>query len=206
MARKTKAEAAATREALLDAAEEVFFEHGVQQASLERVACQAGVTRGAVYWHFRNKSDLFRAVLARARVPVDTLIASGERESDDVDPFVHLKSLFKNGFNKLDNPRYHRVHATLIYRCEAKEDFDPSGIHDEMAGEFHDALLTFFTRIERHGRLREDVSAQDATRIVFSAVSGVYHNWLNRNGTFSLRRDGMRTLSKLLDLVAKQGT
>ncbi|MEQ6889091.1 TetR family transcriptional regulator [Halomonas sp. CS7] len=205
MARKTKAKAAETREALLDAAEEVFFEHGVQQASLERVACQAGMTRGAVYWHFRNKSDLFRAVLERARVPVHELIASSERDDHGEDPIARLKALFEQGLERLDTPRHHRVHATLVYRCEARQDLDPAGIHDEMAGEFHAALLAFFVRVERRGGLRPDVSAEDVTRIVFSTVSGIYHNWLNRSGTFSLRRDGMQTLSTLLDLVAAQG-
>ncbi|MDX1466576.1 MAG: TetR family transcriptional regulator [Halomonas sp.] len=204
MARKTKAEAAETREALLDAAEEVFFEHGVQQASLERVACQAGMTRGAVYWHFRNKPELFRAVLERARVPVEELIPSAEHDPHGEAPMERLKALFARGLERLDTPRHHRVHATLIYRCEARRDVDPAGIHDEMAGEFHDALLAFFTRVERQGGLRDGVSAEGATRVVFSAVSGIYHNWLNRNGTFSLRRDGMRTLSTLLELVAAQ--
>lgn len=204
MARKTKAEAAETREALLDAAEEVFFEHGVQQASLERVACQAGLTRGAVYWHFRNKSDLFRAVLERARVPLRELMASAERDPHGAAPIARLKALFSLGLERLDTPRHHRVHATLIYRCEARQDIDPAGIHDEMAAEFHEALLAFFTRVERQGGLRDGLSADGTTRVVFSAVSGIYHNWLNRKETFSLHRDGMCTLSTLLDLVAAQ--
>ena len=65
MARRTKQEAAATRAALLDAAEEVFLERGVSRASLEVISRRAGVTRGALYWHFRNKGDLFRAMLER---------------------------------------------------------------------------------------------------------------------------------------------
>jgi len=48
MARRTKAEAAATREALIDAAEEMFMEHGVARTSLEQIARHAGMTRGAV--------------------------------------------------------------------------------------------------------------------------------------------------------------
>ncbi|MGL6253408.1 MAG: TetR family transcriptional regulator, partial [Billgrantia desiderata] len=74
MARRTKAEAAATREALLDAAEEVFLERGVARTSLEQIAREAGVTRGAVYWHFKNKADLFRAMLLRVRMPFEELV------------------------------------------------------------------------------------------------------------------------------------
>ena len=57
--RKTKEEAYQTRCNLLVAALSVFYERGVAQASLDEIAKAAGVTRGALYWHFKNKEDLF---------------------------------------------------------------------------------------------------------------------------------------------------
>ncbi|HQR54484.1 MAG TPA: TetR family transcriptional regulator [Burkholderiaceae bacterium] len=47
---------------MLDAAAVVFWKRGVAQASLSEVAQAAGVTRGAVYWHFANKAALFTAL------------------------------------------------------------------------------------------------------------------------------------------------
>ena len=63
MARRTKEEALETRNALLDAAELVFELRGVAGTALQEVAETAGVTRGAVYWHFRDKADLFNAMM-----------------------------------------------------------------------------------------------------------------------------------------------
>lgn len=57
--------AARTRARVLDAAEEVFAEHGFGRASLERIAERAGYTRGAVYANFAGKDELFLAVLDR---------------------------------------------------------------------------------------------------------------------------------------------
>ena len=57
MARRTKEEALATRHALLDAAERVFGRRGVARTSLVEIAEEAGVTRGAVYWHFKDKAS-----------------------------------------------------------------------------------------------------------------------------------------------------
>ena len=62
MARKTKDEALATRATIVDAARRVFYARGVGRTSLDQVAKAAGVTRGAVYWHFANKAELFFAV------------------------------------------------------------------------------------------------------------------------------------------------
>ena len=61
--KKTKEDAALTRKMLLDAALNVFSHKGYAQATLEEVAREAGVTRGAIYWHFSNKFEMFYAVL-----------------------------------------------------------------------------------------------------------------------------------------------
>lgn len=64
MARKTKAEAELTRHRIVECTRRLFSRTGVTNTSLEEIAREAGVTRGAVYWHFRNKADLFHAVRA----------------------------------------------------------------------------------------------------------------------------------------------
>lgn len=60
MARKTKQQAEETRQEILDAAIKTFSERGVSATSLADIAKAAGVTRGAIYWHFKNKVDLFQ--------------------------------------------------------------------------------------------------------------------------------------------------
>jgi AcrR family transcriptional regulator len=80
MVRRTKEAAAETREQLLEAAERVFRKRGVTRTSLARIAATAGVTRGAVYWHFRDKVDLFDAMCARATSPMHALL---DRASED---------------------------------------------------------------------------------------------------------------------------
>ena len=70
MARRTKAEALETREQIIDAAERVFHKKGVSRSSLSDIAEEAGVTRGAIYWHFKNKHDIFVAMTERHRLPL----------------------------------------------------------------------------------------------------------------------------------------
>ena len=62
MVRKTKEEAMNTRARIMDAAIELFADRGFARTSLEEIAEAAGVTRGAVYWHFKNKFDLISAI------------------------------------------------------------------------------------------------------------------------------------------------
>jgi TetR/AcrR family acrAB operon transcriptional repressor len=81
MARKTKAEAAATRDSILDAAERLFAEQGVSRTTLQHIASAAGVTRGAIYWHFLDKGALLQAMMERAKMPLEEallLLDAGE--------------------------------------------------------------------------------------------------------------------------------
>ncbi|NSL56182.1 TetR family transcriptional regulator [Uliginosibacterium aquaticum] len=80
MARKTKEEAQATRELLLDTAEQLFSTHGVSHTSLNDIARAASLTRGAVYWHFDNKADLLKALWERVALPLQQGLEAVDRE------------------------------------------------------------------------------------------------------------------------------
>ena len=72
MARRTKEDALATRDSILDAAEQLFVKQGVSGTTLQHIATAAGVSRGAVYWHFLDKSALFNAMMERAKMPLES--------------------------------------------------------------------------------------------------------------------------------------
>ena len=92
MAKKTKEEAQETRQSILEAAVEVFTAKGVAGATLHEIAETAGVTRGAIYWHFRNKLDVFAALQEQLHSSVmDTVLADLER--DHPHPLKQLEQL-----------------------------------------------------------------------------------------------------------------
>ncbi|SEQ73466.1 TetR family transcriptional regulator [Giesbergeria anulus] len=82
MARRTKAEAQATRNSLLDAAEQLFQTRGVSRTSLNDIATAAGTTRGAIYWHFKDKADLFNAMMERVTLPLEEIHAQASAMTD----------------------------------------------------------------------------------------------------------------------------
>ncbi|MCK5077213.1 MAG: TetR family transcriptional regulator, partial [Calditrichia bacterium] len=57
--RKTKEESEKTKRLLLDTALKVFSQKGYSATRLIDIAKEAGVTRGAIYWHFNNKAELY---------------------------------------------------------------------------------------------------------------------------------------------------
>lgn len=118
MARSTKADAQRTRERILDMAEREFQRRGVSRTSLEQVARAAGVTRGAVYWHFRNKADLFNAMMNRVTLPLESeILRSGERALDD--PVAQIRSSFLAALRAtVKDPQARRVFEIALFKVE----------------------------------------------------------------------------------------
>jgi AcrR family transcriptional regulator len=70
-----------TRQALVAAARRLWGQRGSGATSLDEVCARAGVTKGALYHHFRNKEDLFLAVYAQVE---DDLVRAGAARADQV--------------------------------------------------------------------------------------------------------------------------
>ncbi|QNP50332.1 TetR family transcriptional regulator [Diaphorobacter aerolatus] len=116
MARRTKAEADETRTRLLDAAEEVFFEKGVSRTSLGDIAQRAGATRGAVYWHFKDKVDLFSSMLNRVCMPFDELC---DDLYGDMPPLVRIRESIRNVFENVTlDERRRKIFDTAMFKME----------------------------------------------------------------------------------------
>jgi len=125
MVRRTKEEALETRASILDAAEKVFFEKGVSRTSLADIAQAAGVTRGAIYWHFANKGDLFNEMFDRVLLPLDELKAASvnPEEADPLGRLIDICTVCLR--DTAADPRRRRVFDILFLKCEFVEEMGP---------------------------------------------------------------------------------
>jgi AcrR family transcriptional regulator len=87
--RRTAAEAEQTRRAIVTAARAAFAQQGFAAASTTAIGAAAGVTRGALYHHFADKTELFRAVFVEIEQELnETVLAAALAESDSLGAFV----------------------------------------------------------------------------------------------------------------------
>ncbi|MFA5040560.1 MAG: TetR family transcriptional regulator [Bdellovibrionales bacterium] len=122
MARRTKDEAEKTRSAIIDAAEKVFFAHGVTRSSLELVAKEAGVTRGAVYWHFKNKPALLHAMAQRIILPHEDMLEKLAAQMSQT-PIDDLRSVCIHTLKTMAKDKRRRHVLTILFmRCEYIEE------------------------------------------------------------------------------------
>ncbi len=71
MARRSKIDAEKTRSQLIETAARLFEERGYSGTSTSEICAQLGITKGALFHHFRSKEDLFREVWTRLQVEMD---------------------------------------------------------------------------------------------------------------------------------------
>ena len=199
MARRTKAEALATRDRILDAAERVFSRRGASRPSLEDIAAAAGVTRGAIYWHFRNKADLFAAMLARVTLPMEEMVG---RSGDDAltDPLGYIRRCMVTVLRKTtDDPQTRRVFEIVCHKCEYVDEM--ARVRDryvEMRADCLGELERGVRNAIRRGLLPAGVNARSAAVGLHALVDGLISNWLLEPKYFPLAREAERMVDQYL--------
>ena len=138
--RRTKEDAEKTRIALLASAERLFLDKGVAHTSLDQIARDAGVTRGAVYWHFQNKAHLFHEMLNQVRLPPEQM-AERLCSCTQQQPLRALRELCLDGISALGrDEQKRRVMTILLHRCEFTEEL-------REAEERHHAFINLFIEL-----------------------------------------------------------
>ena len=125
MVRKTKEDAELTRQRIIDAARTVFLTRGVSRSTLEHIASEAQVTRGAVYWHFKNKPDIFYALRDRAFLPlIDRMYDTLAIQTDHVDPLLQIENSLCDTINELnENIEMRQIYEIMMIKCEYVDEF-----------------------------------------------------------------------------------
>jgi TetR/AcrR family acrAB operon transcriptional repressor len=200
MARRTRAEALETRNRILDAAERVFSRRGVSRTSLDDVARAAGVTRGAIYWHFKDKADLFDAMLGRIALPMEEMLErAGEAAGDD--PLAHVRGRSVAVLRKVvGDARARRVFDVVAHKCEYVDEMAAvrrrindmrSGCLAQLERGFRDAV--------RQRRLPASVEPRAAAIGLHALVDGLITNWLVDPKYFASARQAERIIDRYLE-------
>lgn len=124
--KRTQAERSeATRAALIAAARGLFAQHGYADTAIEHIVQRAAVTRGALYHHFRDKVDLFRAVFETIEQElVDRIVAKASDASDPWDVLVRGSEAFLDACLEPDVQRIVLIEAPAVLGYDTWRDID----------------------------------------------------------------------------------
>ncbi|MDQ8023251.1 MAG: TetR family transcriptional regulator [Moraxellaceae bacterium] len=198
--RRTREEAAHTRERLLDAAEQLFAERGFPATRLDDISAAAGATRGAFYWHFKSKEEVFDAMLARASECIDAALASSRRRAAD-DPLGSLRERIDTVFLHIEqDERFRQVVIMLI--CGPHSHTMPSSLCDQANTLGASAIAEFAMLLraaELRGQLPPGLDARLAAQACHSLLCGVIADWLRAPVVFDIQHDGGRMVDAFFE-------
>lgn len=195
MARHTKQEALATRARLLDAAELLFERNGVARTSLHEIAAAAGVTRGAIYWHFKDKADLFNAMMSRVTLPLE----EGVHRSDDPEldePLVYMRERFMDALRKtVNDPQTRRVFEIATHKVEYVGEL--TAVRDRHLAVRNECLAHVergMRRAAQRGLVNRRLPARSAALGMHALIDGLIQNWMLDPEAFDLLKVGKQLL------------
>lgn len=197
MARRTKEEAAHTRDTILHSALAVFSTKGYAATTLEDVAAKAGVTRGAIYWHFGSKAALFNELIAGVGSRSASLTQSAAAAGGTL-PEV-LQRVFVDLLAAVEgDPQLRSVMELALFKTEMTAELRPGLQERTRAGQ---ALLAGVAQAMQAGisagELRADLAAPDLARGFLAAQNGLLYMWLADPKAFNLT-EAARSVAQIL--------
>jgi len=199
MVRRTKEEALQTRSQLLDAAEQLFHAQGVSRTSLQEIAVAAGTTRGAIYWHFKDKADLFNAMMERVTLPLEETIQDLGQDPL-TDPVTEIRVSVRKALMLMKNDlQMRRVFEIATHQVEYVEEL--KAVKERHLRVRDDCLVKIERGVSqaavRH-RITLELPAGAAAHGLHALVDGLIQNWLLDVEAFDLVDCGVRSVDVYL--------
>lgn len=202
MARKTKDDALHTRLQILDAAEQAFYKRGMARTTLADIAALAGVSRGAIYWHFDNKADLVQALLDSLHEPLDALAKASE-DANELDPLGCMRALLVQLFQQVAlDPKTRRINEILLHKCEFIDEMcDLRQQRQASSLECHVRIELALRNAVNRGQLPAALNTARASRCLHAYIEGTLGQWLLNPDAFALHEDAEYLVDSGLDML-----
>ncbi len=201
MARKTKQQALETRQHLLEVALCLFSRQGVSATSLEDIAKAAGVTRGAIYWHFRNKSDLFSEIWAQSEAGIEEIVQAYRATFPD-DPLTVLREVLVYILEAtVTEERRRQMLEIICHKCEfVGEMAVVQQAQRRLCLQSYDRIEQILVACMEAKLLPADLLTRRAAVLMRGYISGLTENWLFAPQSFDLQKEARAYVAVLLEM------
>ena len=201
MAKRTKAEALKTRQHLIETAIIQFATRGVGNTTLNDIADAAQVTRGAIYWHFDNKTQLFNE-LWQQQPPLRDLIQERLALYVCDNPLQQLREKLIAGLQYIaEIPRQQALLQILYHKCEFHEGMISEQEIREKIGFGQNGLRDALQASMAEGLISRTLDLDVVLIIVHASFSGIVNNWLMNSARYNLYQQAPVLVDNVLRML-----
>lgn len=199
--RRTKEDAAKTRAHILDTALRLFGELGYAGASLSKIASAAKVTKGAIYWHFESKVDLYEQLIyEKSRHSFNELhgILSSRGKAAN-----KLKNYLIRSFELLvEDQGFRALQQVIIFKTEQLPELDTQ--IEQQKNDMR-LLLDHLTEVieegKQDGSIQPGIQSYDLAWEMLAFHNGVSNTWLLFPDSFPLDAKASQIVNRFFQSI-----
>lgn len=174
MARKTKEEALRTKQKLLDSALEVMSERSYSSISMTEIAERIGYSKGAIYWHFRNKNDILVSLVNTTCLMTEDELTKLMIEQHNLEGLrAYLKR--KISIPKI-NDKFKMLQKLMQHRQEWPEDVRKkvTDILVKRIDKERGAIEKILRQRQLDGKIKQDIDTKDVSVLISAIFHGIF--------------------------------
>lgn len=199
MARRTKEEAEETKKAICLAALDIFCEKGYSRTTFDEIAKRINLTKGAIYWHFRNKADILTEIIRKGFTISQSLLSVNLSQVNSIyDLKEHILSEVKL---IQENKIYKKFLFFVIFQMEWSE-----AILNKVGSEIQDIIQSgeeirkaALRKSQASGEISDSIDIEELSWILGSLHHGMIKNIISNNYS----GDAFQLVSSGFDLIIK---
>jgi len=172
--------AGVTRQRLLDTALALFADAGPDGVTMKQVALQAGVTHGALYWHFRNKQDLLNQLYQQTELPFERHYLE-QRQAVQQDALGALENYVRGSLSELvRQPQARQVYRLFHYgRARSRELASLQKLLDAEVESWRQSLRFFLKQARKQKQLRKKLDLDQLALSLLTGLIGALDLWIS---------------------------
>lgn len=184
--RKTKRDAMKTRQLLIDTAIAEFTRRGVSNTTLTDIADAAHVTRGAIYWHFSSKAELFNEIW-KQQEELKVKGITGVVPDEHGDPLSELRGQLISPLKAIAmDPKSRALMEILYHKCEFTADMISETEIKNRACFDKENIEKALKRCIETGQVSAAINIDVTIILLQSCINGIISNWLSQPDAFNL--------------------
>ena len=188
--RRTKEDAALTRAAIVEAGLACFDRHGIAGSTLDDIAAEAGVTKGAIYHHFRGKHAILHELREQFALPLLDAADTALLHGGDVPALERVERFVMGVLEQLERDEHRcRVLSVMLFKCEYV-----GALAEELAGGVRNSARLIKAFESAYATARDEGALAPGVEPVVAAIetmmffSGMLRLWLMHGPRSALRR------------------
>ncbi len=199
MARRTKEEAEHTRQEILASALNLFYEKGFSRTTFDEIAKRINLTKGAVYWHFRNKADLLAEII-RQNFAARNEIQQAKKRA--IMTMADLRqAVYEDALEIENNKSYCKFLFFVLMQMEWSE-----AILQRVSAQVKDIRsypLQLFketlTLLQKRGEINPNVNIEELASLSMYMWRGIMSSYISKADPMSLSQMMLRGFDLIMD-------